>query len=80
MYAELIKNIESEKVKRNNILSDPNRCGKGTEAAIKALSSLDATVFVKTLFDTSLVVSKAIVDAVKAGLSIYDAYITATTK
>lgn len=78
MYTEIITFIEAEQLKKRNILLD--RCSKGVEAAIKSMDKLEATVFVKTLFDTRLVESTKIVDSVKAGLSIYDAYNIATTK
>lgn len=78
MYAEITNFIQIEQGKKLNILLD--RCSKGVEAAIKSMGKLEATVFVKTLFDTRLVESTKIVDSVKAGISIYDAYSTATTK
>jgi hypothetical protein len=72
MYSEIIKTIESEKVRRNNIFLD--RCAIGIEAAINAMSPLDATIFIKNLLDLNLVPSKAIVDDVKSGMPLYTAY------
>lgn len=72
--SSIIKFIQEEQVRKRNTLM--TSCKEGTEAAIKAMSTINATLFVKTLFDTSLVDSKAIVDEVKAGSSIYDAYIS----
>jgi hypothetical protein len=72
MYSEIIKLIEAEQVKKRNILLD--RCSKGVEEAIKSMDNISAALFVKTLFDTTLSQSVAIVNAVKFGKSIYDAY------
>ncbi len=74
--SSIIEFIEAEQVKKRNILF--NTCSNGVEAAIIAMTKLNAVIFVKTLFDTRLVESTKIVDSVKEGLSIYDAYITAT--
>lgn len=72
MYAEIIKTVEESRVKRNHIFLD--KCAAGTEAAIRELDVLKATIFVKNLFDLPLVFSKNIVDNVKKGVNIYDAY------
>ncbi len=76
--SSIIEFIEKEQVIKRNILL--STCSNGVETAIIAMPKLNAVIFVKTLFDTRLVESTKIVDSVKAGVSIYDAYNIATTK